>query len=99
MAVYVDAEMIEWRGRRWCHLVADSLSELHAFAKRMGLRREWFQGQRKHPHYDVTDTMRDKAIALGANKGDRMTIIRCTKQLRAELLAEKPEPVQTAFAL
>jgi hypothetical protein len=66
--VYVDDAHIFWRGKRWSHLQADSLVELHAFAALLGLKREWFQpGSRpENDHYDVTDSMREKAIALGA---------------------------------
>jgi hypothetical protein len=28
---------------RWSHLIADSQQELHAFAARLGLKRQWFQ--------------------------------------------------------
>jgi hypothetical protein len=69
MAVYVDDAFIEWRGRRWCHLQADSTEELHQFALRLGLRPEWFQtrpGRPDRDHYDITDSMRERAIALGA---------------------------------
>jgi hypothetical protein len=52
---------------RWSHLTADTKGELHAFAARLGLRREWFQDNAGGLwHYDVTDSMRRKAIALGA---------------------------------
>jgi hypothetical protein len=54
MAVYVDDELIPWRGKLWCHLVADTLPELHAFARRLGLRQAWFQAKAAYPHYDVT---------------------------------------------
>ncbi len=43
--VYVDDEMIPWRGKLWCHLVADTLPELHAFAQKLGLRQAWFQAK------------------------------------------------------
>lgn len=67
MAIYVDDAMILWRGKRWCHLVCDGpLADLHAFAERIGLRREWFQNKPLHPHYDVTEPMRERAIANGA---------------------------------
>ena len=69
MAVYVDPPIWEWRGKNWCHLTADTESELHAFAARLGLRREWFQRKARAPwqdHYDVTEGMRHKAINLGA---------------------------------
>jgi hypothetical protein len=44
----------------------DSAEELHAFAARLGLRREWYQGGR-HPHYDLTtERARQRALAAGA---------------------------------
>lgn len=69
VAVYVDPPIWEWRGKNWCHLTADSTSELHAFAAKLGLRRSWFQHKPRAPwqdHYDVTEGMRFKAIKLGA---------------------------------
>lgn len=84
MAVYVDDERIPWRGKLWCHLVADSLDELHGFAASLGLKRAWFQSSSRYPHYDVTVSVRDKALSLGAFMGDRSTIVGCAKKLRAE---------------
>jgi hypothetical protein len=43
----------------------DTLDELHAFAARIGLRREWFQGT-TFPHYDLTAAKRDEAMVAGA---------------------------------
>ena len=64
---------------RWCHLSADTEEELHDLAQRIGLRRSWFQvpkfaGKPSKPdsragqnwHYDVTESRREAAIALGA---------------------------------
>ncbi len=45
---------------------ADSIPELHQFAKRLGLRRAWFQPHPRHPHYDLTPNKREQAIKLGA---------------------------------
>ena len=83
--VYVDDARISWRGRLWCHMVADSLDELHEFALRLGLKRSWFQGTASYPHYDVTLEMRSKAIALGAVLGERKVIAQCAKKLKVEL--------------
>jgi len=68
MAVYVDDSYIPWRRGKWCHLTADTTDELHEFAARIGLRREWFQpGSRPElDHYDVTMERRARAVALGA---------------------------------
>ena len=73
MAVYLD----DWRQSarlgpvddRWSHLVADTDEELHAFAARLGMRREWFQHKAGRPHqahYDVPDRARQLALVLGA---------------------------------
>lgn len=56
------------------HLIADSLTELHSFAKKLGLKREWFQfkipnengGISFKPHYDLFGSKKQKAIDLGA---------------------------------
>lgn len=89
MAIYVDDERISWRGKQWCHLVADSLNELHDFAQQLGLRRSWFQERSIYPHYDVTVSVREKALTLGALMGDRGTIVTCAKQLKTELRNER----------
>lgn len=94
MAVYVDDELIDWRGRQWCHMVADSLPELHEFALQLGLRQSWFQSKSKYPHYDVTVGMRNKAIRLGAIMGDRTQIISCAKNLQAQLYSNTQHTIK-----
>jgi len=89
MPVYVDNVRIPSRGAIWCHLVADSLDELHSFAKRLGLKRQWFQHAASYPHYDVTLPMREKALRLGAAEGSRVTIIECAHRLKADLIKER----------
>lgn len=66
MAVYVDNAIFPWRGRRWAHLMADELDELHAFAARLGIPRYKFQDKRSGAHYDIDATMRTTALRLGA---------------------------------
>lgn len=53
---------------RWSHLFTDSvdLTELHDFARSIGLHRSWFQDNHSGPHYDVTDRLRRRAITAGA---------------------------------
>ncbi len=48
------------------HMTADTLEELHALAARIGLQREWFQPHWSAPHYDLTESKREKALAAGA---------------------------------
>lgn len=63
MALLVDTAVWPWRGRLWCHLVSDtSVAELQEFARRLGIPDRAFQGD----HYDLTDELRDCAIAEGA---------------------------------
>lgn len=71
MTVYVDdfraPATVGRLKARWSHLTADNRDELHTFAGRIGLKRAWFQDKGDGRwHYDVTDTLRDKAIAAGA---------------------------------
>ena len=71
MPVYVDDMRLPAKvGRtqaRWSHLMADTTLELEEFAAKLGLKPKWIQypGTWKE-HYDVTDTVRTKAIKLGA---------------------------------
>jgi len=73
MTVYVDDwhqwARVGWVEAHWSHLTADTDDELHAFASRLGLRREWFQDHHRDPtrhHYDVTEPTRVRAIESGA---------------------------------
>jgi hypothetical protein len=70
VSVYVDilglcATSPHWRHRESCHLLADTVDELHTFADRIGLKRSWFQ-PRSSPHYDLTRGKRTAAVKLGA---------------------------------
>lgn len=72
MPVYVDPVMnhggsatFKWKDS--CHLYADSEPELHAFAKKIGMRFAWFQKSRRGmPHYDLNRNKHARAIAQGA---------------------------------
>lgn len=66
VAVYVDTAIIVRHGRRWAHLLGDSLQELHAFAALLGLPRHAFENKLSGAHYDLTQAMREQALRLGA---------------------------------
>lgn len=86
MTVYVDdfrcATTVRGTRGVWSHLLADEETELHAFAARLGLKREWFQDPRvarpgraavppgslagEFWHYDVTEPKRLLALERGA---------------------------------
>ena len=88
MSVYVDNAFVAGDWGRWTgggHLQADSLEELHAFAERLGLRREWFQskpGRPENDHYDLGRRGRELALGLGAIDEDRAAGARRRKALR-----------------
>lgn len=86
MAIYVDNMRIKHKGKEWCHLMADSLDELHDFALYIGVKRCWFHRTATYPHYDVTAEIRTKAISYGAVPSERAKIIECGKKLKIELL-------------
>lgn len=71
MSVYVDT-IVQYPGakppfhRGSCHLTADTLEELHAFALAIGMRRAWFQDHPICKHYDLTPRRRIEAVKLGA---------------------------------
>ncbi len=82
MAVYVDKEQNPFRGMVMCHMLADSLEELHAMAARIGMKRAWFQ-PKSTPHYDLCQDRRRLAIAYGAVEIDRVRTVEIIHQWRA----------------
>jgi hypothetical protein len=98
MTVYLD----DWRQSarlgpvddRWSHLVADTAEELHVFASRMGMKREWFQskdGRPHHDHYDLPERARGEALVLGAVPVSWRQVGRMMRQRRTE--TSMPAPV------
>lgn len=51
-----------------CHMYADSDEELHALARKIGLKPEWHQPFPQHrlSHYDLTPPKRRMAVRSGA---------------------------------
>jgi hypothetical protein len=71
MATYVDPIRRTLKNKIWpfetaCHMIADSLQELHAMADAIGLKRSWFQANAALPHYDLTANKRYQAVRHGA---------------------------------
>ena len=88
MSVYVDDAVTTWRGHRWAHLMADTLDELHAFAARLGMPRRAFQNKTSGAHYDITASLREQAVAMGAipisRHVDREQVRRVIARARAQ---------------
>ena len=89
MSVYVD-EMApcvpnkNWRYKQSCHLVADSVEELHYFAGRMRLNPAWFQNKPELPHYDLVKGFRMSAVKLGAIEVGRKKISELMQMYRSK---------------
>ena len=88
MSVYVDP-LVKWSNKRpfhngSCHLTADSDEELHAFAARIGMKREWFQPHPLMNHYDLTPRRRAAAVKLGAIEETRTESVLRRRAMRAK---------------
>ena len=89
MSVYVDEMLVcvlnkNWRYKQSCHLVADTVEELHYFAGRMRLKPAWFQDKPELPHYDLTIGKRMLAVKLGAIEVNRIKISELMEMYRSK---------------
>ena len=62
MSVYVDDMRAPYGRMIMCHMCADSETELHDMADKIGVDRKWYQGN----HYDVSLSKRKLAVQYGA---------------------------------
>ena len=87
--IYVD-KLVAWPSGVWCHLLTDGpLNELHAFAKKIGLKREWFQPG-STPHYDLKPSKRVMAVKEGAIEADTYKVVEIIRAWRAKSPTQKP---------
>ncbi len=70
MSVYVDNMRAAFGRMVMCHMIADSETELHAMADKIGVHRKWYQGD----HYDVCLAKRKLAVLNGAIELSRMEL-------------------------
>ena len=101
LSVYIDNAFAVGDWGRWSgggHLQADTVEELHAFADRLGLRREWFQskpGRPENDHYDLGSKGRARALELGAIDEDRAAGTRRRQAIRR---ARRATGIETSAA-
>ncbi len=90
MPCYVDATRsyprAGWRYTEFCHLLADSREELHAFADRLGVPRRLFQDHPWRWHYDLPAPVRADAVRLGAVEVDLHTVGALLRRRREQQL-------------
>lgn len=85
MSVYVDSMRAPYRRMIMCHMMADTASELHAMAAKIGVARKWFQAYASTPHYDICLSKRGLALAYGAIQLDRNGLVAKIRELRPKL--------------
>lgn len=79
MSVYVDSPVHQFGRMVMCHLVADTIEELHAMADKIGVARKWFQHQSRFPHYDICKTKRALAVRYGAKEITSREIVKIVR--------------------
>jgi len=85
MTVYVDnmheTPMGKYGRMKMCHMIADTVEELHTMADKIGVARKWYQGPPKttRPHYDICTSKRALAVGHGAQE---ITMRDCALKLR-----------------
>lgn len=79
--VYVGIREYKFRGMIMSHMAADSLEELHAMAKNIGVDRRHFQDKPGKPHYDICKQNKTKAIKLGAVEVDDRKLIELYRRI------------------
>jgi hypothetical protein len=78
---------------------ADDVDELHAEAKKLGLRRSWFQQPPKASweHYDISLSIKARAMARGAVLTDKYGPVEHVARLRGD--TRKLEMIKRCRAL
>jgi hypothetical protein len=78
--IYVDQLVFQKKNGKklYCHMLADSIDELHAFACLIGRKRCWFH-KSSYLHYDLDVVFRDLAIQAGAIEIDSKDIVYARK--------------------
>lgn len=87
MTVYVDDAFIPYRRMKMSHMMAHSETELHAMAKKIGIKKKWFQGD----HYDICKEKRELAIENGARKASVYQMAAMRRQLKEKGYFTTPE--------
>lgn len=83
MAVYVDAPGHRFGRMMMCHMLADTVDELHAMADKIDVPRKWFQ-PKSVPHYDICKSKRALALEYGAIEVDMKRVAEIVwRQLKA----------------
>lgn len=86
MTAYVDPAEFKKSatGRKsYCHMVADTLDELHSFAALIGIKPHFFHRHPTMPHYDLTAEQRAFAVNFGAQQITSRELVVIAKSAKA----------------
>jgi hypothetical protein len=79
MAVYIDNMNAPCRGMLMVHMIADTSEELIEMADKIGVNRKWIQDKGTYSeHFDICQTKKKRAVALGAKEITMMELGRMT---------------------
>jgi len=68
-----------------CHMFTDGdVTELHALAVAIGMKRAWFQDDSVLPHYDLNPKRRAIAVVSGAVECDKRKTVEVMRANRAK---------------
>jgi hypothetical protein len=89
MTVYVDdmykSPMGQFGRMKMSHMIADSTEELLAMANKIGLDRKWIQkAGSPYEHFDVSISLRNKAIAFGAVEVTTRELVIKQREMRSK---------------
>lgn len=79
--VYIGKNKYKYKRMYMSHMIADSLSELHDMANKIGISYKYFQNKLNKPHYDICQIKKENAIKLGAIEISDKLIIQLLKKL------------------
>lgn len=82
MTVYVDSPVWQLGRMKMCHMIADTLPELHRMAGQIGVERRHFQADASFPHYDICKAKRTIALGFGAKEVNRRELVAAMKEFR-----------------
>lgn len=81
--IYVDTAVYKKKNgrKKYCHLTADSIQEMHEFCQNLGIGKHFYHKGANHPHYDLNEVNRIKAIEAGAVEVSSKEFVKIAKKL------------------